>query len=83
MEEGLAATAVPSGDDQMLQQIIDMLLAGADPEQLIQQGIPTELVRAAVEIIMNESPEAQAPVEAPASTAGMDMTGGLGGTALR
>lgn len=83
MEEGLAATAAPSGDDQMLQQIIDMLLSGADPEQLIQQGIPTELVRAAVEIIMNETPEDQVPVETPASPAGMEMAGGLGGMALR
>lgn len=88
MEEGLASTALApaGGDDQMLQQIIDMLMSGADPEQLIQQGIPAELVRAAVEVIMSGDPSGQGqPPTAPATSAGSDLlgSGGLAATSLR
>lgn len=87
MEEqlGLAGmAAMPPTDEQTLQQIVEMLLDGADPQELIDQGIPAELVQAAVEMIMSQSPQGAAPT-APVSTAGAEMaaSAGLASTGLR
>ena len=41
------------GQDQMamIEQIIEMLMQGVDPEELIQQGIPPELIMAAIDML--------------------------------
>jgi len=36
---------------QMLQQIVELLMEGVDPEELVKQGVPPELIMQAIEII--------------------------------
>lgn len=72
---GMAAT--PPSDEQTIQQIVEMLLDGADPQELIDQGVPAALVEAAVEMIMSQSPQGAATA-APVSSAGAEMVSGAG-----
>lgn len=75
MEQGLAAQAGQQGSmDQMLQEVVAMLMQGADPEELVQQGIPMEVVRQAVEIVLAQEQQG-AMQQQPAQTgAGLAMT---------
>jgi|SaaInl59LU_5_DNA_1037362.scaffolds.fasta_scaffold00344_3 hypothetical protein len=50
-----AQQMAPQGGGQeqmaMIEQIIAMLMQGVDPEELIQQGIPPELIMAAIDML--------------------------------
>lgn len=63
MEEiGLAASMAQNTQPMRdIDQIVQMLLKGVTPEELIQQGVPTALVQAAVEQISKQT--AQVPAE--------------------
>ena len=60
-EQGLAAQA---GQDQqqaqMVQQVMEMLLQGAKPEELIAQGVPASVIEMAIKML-REQQQAQAP----------------------
>ena len=64
---GLAAQGAqqaPQGgiDPQMVAQVKDLLASGqVTPEELIQQGIPPEVVQAAVDLLQQEINAQQAP----------------------
>lgn len=75
MEQGLAAQAGQQGStDQMLQEVVAMLMQGANPEELVEQGVPMEIVRQAVEIVLAQEQQASV-AQAPANTdAGLAMT---------
>lgn len=51
----------------MLDQVLILLQEGATPEELLQMGVPRELIEQAMEMITQE---AQAPVENMAPTQG-------------
>ena len=55
MEEGLAAQA---GQDQqqaqMVQQVMEMLVQGATPEELVQQGVPASIIEMAVKMLREQ-----------------------------
>ena len=56
MPQGLAAKGsqdLPSVDD-----VVQMLKQGMQPEALVQSGIPVELIQAAVQILMKEMGQA-------------------------
>lgn len=56
ISQGLASHSTrnqPSIDD-----VVQMLKQGIQPEELVQSGIPVELVRAAVQILMEEMGQA-------------------------
>jgi hypothetical protein len=57
MANGLAGQGPQGGD--ILQEVIGMLQGGATPEQLVQMGIPVEIIEAAMAQL---SQAAQAPV---------------------
>lgn len=72
---GLAGTAVPAGSDQaLLDEVIRLLTQGVDPEELVQQGVPVDIIKEAMEIIMSQAP-AEGEMDPPASEAGLAMTG--------
>jgi hypothetical protein len=62
-----------------VQQVVQLLMQGADPEQLVQQGIPVEIIQQAIQMIMAQEQQAQQQ-QAPANTEqGLAMTAGAGG----
>jgi hypothetical protein len=57
---GLAATQQPAMDgsgqgQQVVMQAVEMLASGMSPEELVQQGIPAEVVQMAMQILAQES----------------------------
>ena len=54
-EQGLAAQA---GQDQqqtqMVQQVMEMLLQGAKPEELIAQGVPASVIEMAIKMLREQ-----------------------------
>lgn len=82
MENGLAqsmagAPAQGQGqapDMEMIEQIIQLLMDGADPEELVRQGIPPELIMQAIDILEQQlaAQQSQAPAQAaPAGPQGL------------
>ncbi len=72
---GMADTTVPAGGDQaLLEEVIRLLTQGVDPEELVQQGVPVEIIKQAMEIIMSQAP-AEGQMGPPSSEAGLAMTG--------
>ena len=59
MEElGLAQQGVGRGQQQqqqLLEEVVAMLQQGATPEQLMQMGVPAELIDAAIEILNGQA----------------------------
>lgn len=83
MQDGLAqsmavAPAQAQGQQQgpdmeMIDQIIQLLMEGADPEELVKQGIPPELIMQAIDILEQQlaaQGQGQAPQQAPAAPSG-------------
>ena len=68
-EQGLAAQSQAGQDAQVqqaVQQIVELLMQGVRPEELIQQGVPQELVMKAVEIVKAQQGQQQADAQAMA-----------------
>jgi len=86
MEQGLAAQqggqpqmGQPQGGDMeaILQQVVQLLMQGIDPEELLEQGVPMEIIKQAVQIVMAQQQQQQQS-QAPASTeAGLAMSAGM------
>ena len=62
-EQGLAAQA---GQDQqmaqMVQQVMELLMQGTKPEELIAQGVPASVIEMAMEMLREQQAQ-QAPVQ--------------------
>ena len=76
--QGLAAQAMQQeaqGQGQMptVEQIIQLLMEGRTPEELIQAGVPQELVEQAMMIIQQEM---QAQQQAPQNQGGLAAMAG-------
>ena len=41
----------------MIEQAIDMLMRGAEPEELLERGFPPEIIQAAIQVIMADAGE--------------------------
>lgn len=79
MEQGLAEQlAGPQqmgGDMQaMVDQVVQMLMQGVDPQQLVEQGVPMEVVAMAVEIVLAQEQQMGNMQQAPQTEAGLAMT---------
>jgi len=75
MGQGLAAQRAGQGSpEQMIQQVVQLLMEGVDPEQLVQQGVPIEVIQAAIEIIMAQEQQAQNNASAPVTQGGLAAT---------
>lgn len=62
-EQGLAGQGQQSSQ-QAVQQVVMMLQQGIQPQELLQQGIPAELIEAAMAMIQQQA-EAAADVQNP------------------
>lgn len=72
MEQGLAAQqGAGQASGIALQDVVNMLMQGVDPEQLLQQGVPMELIREAIQLIMAQEQQAQAASTPPSTDAGL------------
>ena len=72
---GMTGPAIPAGGDQaLLEEVIRLLTQGVDPEELVQQGVPVDIIKQAMEIIMSQAP-VEGQMGPPSSEAGLAMTG--------
>ena len=77
-EQGLAAQQAGMGGVQQtpssitLEQVIQALVAGATPEELVQAGIPVELIKRAMQMINSQTQPA--PEEAGLAAMSLDNT---------
>ena len=62
-EQGLA---VQAGQDQqqaqMVQQVMEMLMQGAKPEELVAQGVPASVIEMAMKMLREQQAQ-QAPMQ--------------------
>ena len=60
-EQGLAASGIGQGGGQMtIDQVIQAIMQGANPEDLLQMGVPQQLIDEAMKILMAQTqPPAQ------------------------
>mgnify|MGYP005749158355 FL=1 len=73
MGQGLAASSV-SSNDELVREVVTLLMQGVDPEEIVKQGVPVEVVRQAVEIVLAQESQMETR-SAPANTeAGLAMT---------
>lgn len=71
MMDGLAyqmAQPNPAGGIPGVEEVIEMLIDGATPEQLVQMGIPKEVVAQAMQILQQQL---AAQAQEPATEAGL------------
>lgn len=59
--QGMAAMGLPQQNAQMtMQQVIDAIMNGADPEDLLEMGVPQALIDQAMMKVMEQvSPQGQ------------------------
>ena len=76
MEQGLAQQAAGQDMQMMVQQVVQLLMEGVAPEDLLQQGVPMEVIQEAIAIIQAQEQQ-MATQQSPASTeAGLAMMAG-------
>lgn len=66
MEEmGLAGASAMQGQqgnqEEMVGQVIQALMQGMSPEELLQQGVPAEIIQMAIQMIKQQMQASQAP----------------------
>ena len=77
-EQGLAAQQAGIGGVQQtpssitLEQVMQALVAGATPEELVQAGVPVELIKRAMQMIYSQTQPA--PEEAGLAAMSLDNT---------
>ena len=65
-EQGLAASGMQSQDEtrMMIEKIMEALMSGITPEELLQKGVPEELLNAAMqELQARQSQNAQSQIQ--------------------
>ena len=76
MSAGQSQGQMPQGLDQQIptvEEVIDMLLQGASPEELVQMGIPEELIMQAMQMLQRQSAPEQGLASAVAGQPGMNI----------
>lgn len=77
MEQGLAEmTAQVGPQDDMINQAVDLLMGGVSPDELVQQGMPLEVVKQAVEIVLAQEQQASMQQAAPSTEQGLAAMAG-------
>lgn len=77
--EGLASSmaqpqqAAPQDAMAMVEQVIQMLMQGVDPEELVAQGVPPEVIMQAIQIIEQQMAAQQAPDQGLAAQSAQGM----------
>lgn len=52
-------------DPAMVQQVMEMLMQGANPEELLAQGVPREVLEIAMQQLQAQSQQGQGLAQAP------------------
>ena len=76
MSAGQPQGQMPQGHGQQMptvEEVIDMLLQGASPEELVQMGIPEELIMQAMQMLQKQSAPDQGLASAIAGQPGMNI----------
>lgn len=76
MSAGQSQGQMPKGPGQQMptvEEVIDMLLQGAKPEELVQMGIPEELIMQAMQMLQKQSAPEQGLASAVAGQPGMNI----------
>ena len=68
-ERGLAQS-ISAPSQVSIQQVVQMLMQGAEPEELVQMGIPEEMVTQAIQALMQQM-QAQQPAQQEGGLAAM------------
>ena len=63
MGTGLAATGMNEQKDEMLQQVVQLLMQGASPAELLQMGVPQSVIDEAMAVISAQSGSVNGPVQ--------------------
>ena len=75
MDGGLAAQMAQqemgNTASMTLEQVVEALLNGADPEELLQQGVPIELLKQAAELILAQT-QGGTPAQTPMTPGGQE-----------
>jgi predicted dehydrogenase len=69
MREGEQPQQAPAPQDKemaMLQQVVELLMQGVDPEELVKEGVPQEVILQAIEVIEAQIATNQQAQAAPA-----------------
>ena len=64
------------GREEILQEVIRMLMAGIDPDELAQQGVPYDILEEAMQIILQQQ-GSQGPAANTGQPGGTPFDGGL------
>jgi len=68
-QQGLAQQQAMGGGQQgmqteeMLKQVVQLLMQGVTPEELMAKGVPQEVIEAAMRIMQQQQMQQQAPAE--------------------
>lgn len=73
---GLAQRGADNSTAALLAQVVEMLKQGATPEELVQQGVPVEVIQAAIEVLQEEVAMQSIPTQ-DAGLAARKVTNGL------
>ena len=76
MSAGQMPGQIPQESGQQIptvEEVIDMLLQGAKPEELVQMGIPEELIMQAMQMLQKQSATEQGLASAVAGQPGMNI----------
>lgn len=77
-DAGLASTA--QSNNELIAEVVRLLMEGADPQMLLDEGVPPEVLQQAMEIVLSQAPaggKTDPNVPAPAA-----MSGGLAATTM-
>ena len=69
-ELSLARQGAQQGAEDMIKQVIQLLMQGVSPEELIQKGVPAEVIQMAMEMIKQQEQQSAAP-QVPAGQTGL------------
>ena len=69
-EQGLAAMSATPASQVTVEQVIQMLMQGANPEELVAQGIPTEMIQQAMQMLINQNQPQQGGLAQMATAGG-------------
>jgi ribose 5-phosphate isomerase len=80
MMEGLAGQMGQGqgAGSEMVQQVVQLLMQGVSPEELVQQGVPIEVIQEAIAMIQAQEQQEMAMQQPAHTEGGLAMTSGRG-----
>ena len=71
-QAGQGQAPQPQSQQGSIEQVIELLMKGATPEELLQMGVPEEMIRQAIELVQqHQAQQQQAQGSVPEGLSGM------------